>query len=153
MSSQVERILLMILIISLAVPLVSLNNVQAEAKDQGANSNDPLSENKGIDPSDEDADASKEMRSAGSEGIAASSVSSSVSVASSSSASALGDFNGDLYEDLAIGVPGEYLGTGNSITLAGAVNVLYGSSSGIQATGTGGPDDQFWNQNSGSVND
>lgn len=53
------------------------------------------------------------------------------------------DFNGDGYEDLAIGVPGEDIGT---ITNAGAVNVLYGSRNGLTATG-----DQIWHQNSSSV--
>jgi len=56
-----------------------------------------------------------------------------------------GDFNGDGYDDLAIGVPGESIGTA---TYAGAVNVLYGSSTGLQATS---PADQFWHQNSFSV--
>lgn len=49
-----------------------------------------------------------------------------------------GDFNNDGRADLAIGVPLEDLGaTGN----VGAVNVLYGSASGLTATG-----DQFWHQ-------
>ena len=38
------------------------------------------------------------------------------------------DFNADGYDDLAIGVPGEDLG---SITDSGAVQILYGSSSGL----------------------
>lgn len=42
--------------------------------------------------------------------------------------SATGDFNGDLYDDLAVGVPNEDVGTKNS---AGAVDVLYGSDLGI----------------------
>ena len=47
-----------------------------------------------------------------------------------------GDFNGDRYADLAIGVPDEDWGaTGDT----GAVNVLYGSSDGLTATG-----DQIW---------
>ncbi len=54
-----------------------------------------------------------------------------------------GDFDDDGYDDLAIGVPFEDLGTGtNAITNAGAVNVLYGSSSSVSGTG-----DQFWHQN------
>jgi FG-GAP repeat len=56
----------------------------------------------------------------------------------------VGDFNGDGNLDLAIGVPGE-----NSA--AGAINVLYGSTTGLQATGTGGPNDQFWRQASDGV--
>ncbi|MHB8119655.1 MAG: hypothetical protein ACYDHX_13165 [Methanothrix sp.] len=47
------------------------------------------------------------------------------------------DFNNDSYDDLAIGVPGESIGTDSK---AGAVNILYGSSSGLKAavqTGTG----------------
>lgn len=49
-----------------------------------------------------------------------------------------GDFDGDGYEDLAIGVPGEKVsGQGH----AGAVNVLYGRSSGLSALG-----DQFFAQ-------
>src|SRR5439155_15358990 len=52
------------------------------------------------------------------------------------------------YDDLAIGVPLEDVG---SIDPAGAVNVLYGSATGLQATGTGGPDDQFWTQDSSGV--
>src|SRR5688572_18794022 len=61
---------------------------------------------------------------------------------------ASGDFNGDLLDDLAVGVPFENVG---GIDGAGAVNVLYGSPTGLQATGTGGPDDQFWNQDSTGV--
>jgi hypothetical protein len=42
-----------------------------------------------------------------------------------------GDFNGDGYADLAVGAPGESLGTA---TRAGAVYVIYGSSNGLTAT-------------------
>jgi FG-GAP repeat len=62
---------------------------------------------------------------------------------------AWGDFNGDAYSDLAVGVPGEsVLGTeeGDVINLAGAVHVFYGSSSGLQATGLGAPDDQLFTE-------
>jgi hypothetical protein len=45
---------------------------------------------------------------------------------------AAGDFNNDGFVDLAIGVPGEDIGT---IADAGAVNVLYGSGTGLSATG------------------
>ena len=60
---------------------------------------------------------------------------------------AASDFNGDGFDDLAIGVPLENIG---SVIYAGAVNVLYGSSSGLQTTS---PADQFWNQDSPGVND
>ncbi|MCF1593392.1 FG-GAP-like repeat-containing protein [Streptomyces muensis] len=45
----------------------------------------------------------------------------------------LGDINGDGYDDLAIGSPGEDL---NGVADAGMVSVLYGSASGFQGTGT-----------------
>src|SRR4029453_4868269 len=41
------------------------------------------------------------------------------------------DFNGDGFDDLAIGVPGEDLGTG---IFAGAVDILYGSAGGLAGT-------------------
>jgi hypothetical protein len=50
------------------------------------------------------------------------------------------NFDGSPYADLAIGVPREDVG---SVTDAGAVNVLYGSASGLTATGN-----EFWNQGS-----
>jgi hypothetical protein len=63
------------------------------------------------------------------------------------SALAAGDFDGDGYADLAVGVPGdfdwvyiEYCDTWGEYA-SGAVNVLYGSSSGLTATG-----DQLWRQ-------
>jgi FG-GAP repeat protein len=58
---------------------------------------------------------------------------------------AAGDFNGDGFDDLAIGVPGEVIAT---ISGAGAVHVLYGSSSGLRTTS---PADQFWHQNSPGI--
>jgi FG-GAP repeat protein len=58
---------------------------------------------------------------------------------------AAGDFNGDGRADLAVGVANEDVGT---ITDAGAVNVLYGTASGLSATGN-----QFWHQNSAGVLD
>ncbi|MEM4320835.1 MAG: FG-GAP repeat protein [Candidatus Nitrosocaldus sp.] len=58
---------------------------------------------------------------------------------------AAGDFNGDGYTDLAVGVPFESV---VSVLDAGAVNILYGSSSGLQASS---PDDQFWHQDSPNV--
>ncbi len=53
------------------------------------------------------------------------------------------DFNGDGYADLAMGVPGESLG---SIQRAGAVQVLYGGPHGLTAKAS-----QFWSQNSKGV--
>jgi hypothetical protein len=53
---------------------------------------------------------------------------------------ATGDFNGDFYADLAIGVP--YEGVGD-IEGAGAASVVYGSASGLSIDG-----DQFWHQDS-----
>jgi len=47
-----------------------------------------------------------------------------------------GDFNGDGYADLAIGVPGEDIGLKAN---AGGVNVIYGSAGGLSST-----DAQFW---------
>lgn len=61
---------------------------------------------------------------------------------------ATGDFNNDGKDDLAIGALEENLGFGKS--RAGAVSVLFGSSSGIQATS---PADQFWTQDSPDVED
>jgi hypothetical protein len=56
---------------------------------------------------------------------------------------AAGDFNGDGFSDLAIGVPFESLG---SISNAGGVNVLYGTSGGLSAT-----NNQFWSRNSTGI--
>ncbi len=56
---------------------------------------------------------------------------------------ASGDFDGDGFDDLAIGVPGEDVG---AIVDAGAVNVLYGSGSGLTAAG-----DQLWHQDTSGV--
>jgi len=58
---------------------------------------------------------------------------------------AAGDFDGDGRSDLAIGVPFEDV---EAIGNAGAVNVLYGSSGGLTATG-----DQSWHQDSSGVID
>jgi hypothetical protein len=58
-----------------------------------------------------------------------------------------GDFNADGYADLAVSVHGEDVGT---IVDAGAMIVLYGSATGLQATS---PDDQFWSQDSPGVED
>ncbi len=48
---------------------------------------------------------------------------------------AVGDFDGDGYDDAAIGVPGEAL-NGNTRANAGAVHILYGSSLGLQLLGS-----------------
>ena len=56
-----------------------------------------------------------------------------------------GDFNNDGFADLAISVDDEDVG---SIVDAGAVNVIYGSASGLSATVK---PDQFWSQNSPNV--
>lgn len=56
---------------------------------------------------------------------------------------AAGDFDGDGYADLAIGVPGESV---DGVPGAGAVNVLYGSGDGLAADG-----DQIWTQNTTGV--
>jgi glucose/arabinose dehydrogenase len=61
---------------------------------------------------------------------------------------AAGDFNGDGYSDLAIGVPNEDVGTKAS---AGSVNVIYGSSTGLSATAP--LSDQTWSQDRPSVED
>lgn len=44
-----------------------------------------------------------------------------------------GDFNGDGFQDLSIGVPGENVGALNN---CGAVNVLYGKATGLDGTGS-----------------
>lgn len=57
---------------------------------------------------------------------------------------AVGDFNGDGRDDLAVGVPDEDVGAAGN---AGAVNVLYGSSSG----GLTSTLNQFWHQDSPGI--
>ena len=59
------------------------------------------------------------------------------------SALAAGDFNGDGRADLAVGVHAEDVG---GVAVAGAVNVLYGTASGLSASGN-----QLWHQNSPGV--
>jgi hypothetical protein len=59
---------------------------------------------------------------------------------------AAGDFNGDGYADLAVGIPDKAQGPNLSATSAGAVNIIYGSAAGLTTTG-----DQLWNQS--TVND
>src|SRR5262245_27449403 len=62
-------------------------------------------------------------------------------LASQATLARAGDFNHDGFDDLAIGVPGETVGN----TRGGAVAVIYGSSSGLNATA---PPDQFFSQDS-----
>lgn len=58
---------------------------------------------------------------------------------------ARGDFNGDGYHDLAVGVPGETVDGANE---AGAVNVIYGSAGGLTAgPGPDVPENEYWTQN------
>jgi hypothetical protein len=77
----------------------------------------------------------------------------------SSGGVAKGDFNGDNFGDLAIGVPFEDIDvdplTGRRITIvgAGAVNVIYGSANGLTTTDASVPPSQFWTQNSSGVLD
>lgn len=59
------------------------------------------------------------------------------------SAVTAGDFNGDGYSDLVVGVPGEDLG---SIADAGQVNVIYGSASGLNQNVQ-----QSWSQDSSGI--
>jgi hypothetical protein len=58
-----------------------------------------------------------------------------------------GDFNGDGFADLAVGVVGESVG---GVPVAGAVHAIYGSSAGLSATAV---PDQFWHQNTSGVDD
>jgi FG-GAP repeat len=62
---------------------------------------------------------------------------------------ASGDFDGDGFGDLAVGVPHEDIATsGANEASAGAVNVIYGS-----ATGLTGIENQFWHQDSQHIED
>jgi hypothetical protein len=53
------------------------------------------------------------------------------------------DYNGDGFDDLAIGEGRETI---NGVEFAGAVNVLYGTDGGLRAKG-----DQFWHQDSPGI--
>jgi hypothetical protein len=59
-----------------------------------------------------------------------------------------GNFDGDAYTDLAIGIPSQ---TVDTFTNAGAVAALYGGSGGLNVTN--GPGVQCWNENSPGLND
>ena len=56
---------------------------------------------------------------------------------------ACGDINGDGFDDLVVGVPGEQIGTSPD---AGAVNLILGSPTGLAASGR-----NFWHQNRAGV--
>lgn len=61
---------------------------------------------------------------------------------------ATGNFNGDAYTDLAIGIPGEDVpgSVNQNFSDAGAVQILYGSPDGLTAT-----DNQLWHQDSDGI--
>ena len=59
-----------------------------------------------------------------------------------------GDFNGDGYDDLVVGVREDLEGQ-TTVVDAGAINVIYGSAAGLSATA--GPGNQFWNLNSPGI--
>lgn len=62
---------------------------------------------------------------------------------------AVGDFNNDGFDDLAIGVPEHtFIIDESAFANAGAVHVVYGSASGLTATGA-----QFWHQDSPGIPD
>ncbi len=67
----------------------------------------------------------------------------------SSSGIAKGDFNGDGFGDLAIGIPNEDTPAGT--TDSGAVIVIYGSANGLTTTSSTVPAAQFWSQNATGV--
>jgi Astacin (Peptidase family M12A)/FG-GAP repeat len=58
---------------------------------------------------------------------------------------ASGDFNGDGFDDVAVGIPYKDIG---ALTDTGSVTILYGSAAGISGTGS-----QLWNQNVSSMQD
>lgn len=58
---------------------------------------------------------------------------------------AAGDFDGDEFDDLAVGAHLEDVGT---VENAGAVQAIYGAPGGLSTTGN-----QFWHQNSGGITD
>lgn len=68
--------------------------------------------------------------------------------ATGSAVTARGDFNGDGWADLAVGAPYEDDAGGAN---AGAVTVIYGSASGLAASGFGIPASQHWSQRTAGV--
>jgi hypothetical protein len=63
--------------------------------------------------------------------------------AAAAGAAANGDFNGDGFGDLAVGVPGEDVAFAGFVSVnAGAVNVIYGGFAGLSVTA--GPGSQVW---------
>jgi hypothetical protein len=64
-----------------------------------------------------------------------------------------GNFNGDRYCDLAAGVPQEsvVLDNGSTVDNAGAVNVVYGSSRGLDIASTAYPANEIWTRNTAGV--
>ena len=67
----------------------------------------------------------------------------SLEVRTTPSATAYGDFNGDGFDDLAVGAPGEDIGDKTDV---GAVQVIYGTANGLDAAGN-----QLWHQNSPDI--
>jgi hypothetical protein len=68
---------------------------------------------------------------------------------SSSSGVSRGDYNGDGFADLAVGIPLEDTPAGTSAS--GAVVVIYGSRNGLTSTDPTVPAPQFWSQNSTGI--
>ena len=66
---------------------------------------------------------------------------------------AIGDFNGDGFDDLAVGVLEDFgtLGQTGFVAQTGAVQVIYGSSNGLSATSPHA--DQFWTPHSADIED
>ncbi len=64
---------------------------------------------------------------------------------------AVGNFNGDAFDDLAIGIPHEDFEYSTTIMNAGSVIVVYGSSSGLSPTEV--LPDQMWHQDSPGIAD
>lgn len=66
-----------------------------------------------------------------------------------------GDYNNDGYSDLAVGTPGEDVGS-SAVNSAGGVAVIYGSTSGLKSSAAAdgsGRTDQFWHQNVAGIED
>ena len=73
----------------------------------------------------------------------------------SSGGQARGDFNGDGFADLAVGAALEdiLVTKTTTVTDAGAVTIIYGSSSGLVATSAAVPNSSVWHQNVSGVDD